>query len=157
AGLERYFGISDLDQSREELIVVVSDKPGAFQNLDPFAKRALPGEDDGTPRQGRKVASVVASELPERWQDLTIASLIIIDGPPVEGINDAQWAALKTYAQSGGRILIMAGKDPSRLKGQVEALAGISVRGPADLPGIDQFEPPYFGPVKENPEDPDWK
>lgn len=155
-GMTRYFSVSDLDQSKEELIVVVSDKPGSFQNLDPFAKRALPGEDDPA-KVGRKVASVAASELPERWQDLTIASLIIIDGPPSEGINDAQWAALKTYAQAGGRILIMAGKDPAKIKGQIETLAGITVRGMAELPGIDQFEPPFFGPQKEDPDEPDWK
>lgn len=157
SGMDRTFSIVDLDQSKDELIVVVSDKPGAFQNLDPFAQKKMMMGDDDPARVGRKVASVAASELPERWQDLTIASLIIIDGPPSEGINDAQWAALKTYAQAGGRILIMAGKNPEKIKGSIEQLAGITVRGAAELPGIDQFEPPFFGPQKDNPEDPDWK
>ena len=154
----RAFTLRDLDQAREELIVVVSDTPGAFKYLGPLRNRKdvdVTIEDLNKPA-GRQVATVVPKELPERWQDLALASLIIIDGPPAEALNLAQWDALKTFARSGGRVLIMAGRDPARLKGSVEDIAGITVRGMTELPGIDQFEPAY--PIKKRgPDEPEWK
>src|SRR6185295_14810117 len=78
--------------------------------------------------------------------------LIIIDGPPQtpEKISDAQWAALKSYVQAGGHILVTAGKDPSKLKGPLEDLCGIEVRGgTVDVESLDEIRPGYQPVVKE--------
>ncbi|MEI6236179.1 MAG: hypothetical protein WCT04_24250 [Planctomycetota bacterium] len=151
----RDFRLYDLDEKNEQLIVVVSDQPGSFRYLGPRAKNRdefeLPTAQNET-EMGRQIASVTPSELPSRWHDLTLASLIIIDGPPLGGLSPAQWDAIKSYVKSGGKVLIMAGKDPSRLKGPVEELAGITVRASTELPSLDQFDthfPPTAGTSKD--------
>ncbi len=148
----RDFRLHDLDQRNEELIVVVSDQPGAFKYLGPTLKNVNDPNDilGGREQTGRQVASVTPSELPARWHDLALASLIIVDGPPVGGLSPDQWEALKAYAQSGGKVLIMAGKDPSRLKGPVEELAGITVRGSSELATLDQFTNRFPADVEKN-------
>ena len=147
----RDFTLYDLDQKNEQLIVVVSDQPGTFKYLGPRQKnRDEPDLMDAKEETGRQIASVSPSELPTRWHDLTLASLIIIDGPPAGGLSAAQWDALKTYAQAGGKILIMAGKDPNRLKGAIEDLAGIVVRNSAELPSLDQFETKFPASAKDS-------
>lgn len=133
--------IHDLDQRNEQLIVVVSDQPGSFKYLGPRQKnKDEPDLAGASEEAGRQVASVSPGELPTRWHDLALASLIVIDGPPAGGLSPEQWDAIKAYAQSGGRVLIMAGKDPNRLKGAIEDLAGIVVRNSAELPSLDQFD-----------------
>ena len=137
----RDFKLYDLDGRNEQLIVVVSDQPGSFKYLGPRAKNRDEPDLGIAPEEAiRQIATVAPSELPTRWHDLTLASLIIIDGPPVGGLSPAQWDAIRSYAQAGGKVLIMAGKDPSRLKGPVEELAGIVVRNSTELPELDQFD-----------------
>ncbi len=153
----RDFRLYDLDQKGEQLIVVVSDQPGAFKFLGPRMKNRDETDamiDNGIKEEtGRQIASVTPSELPSRWHDLSLASLIIIDGPPVGGLSPSQWDAIKSYTQAGGKVLIMAGKDPSRLKGAVEDLAGIVVRGSTELPILDQFETKFPASASEKSTD----
>jgi hypothetical protein len=145
---ERSIKLYDLWE--KDFVIVVSESSGAFRHL-AYKKRQqgeLDEEDQGRMRQ---VAVVEPAELPARWHDLTQADLIILDGPPREKLNPAQWDALKTYAQSGGQILITAGRDPSRLKGPLEELAGIKVREMAEVESLDEIYPALSAPR------PDWR
>jgi hypothetical protein len=132
----RLVQLHDLDAAREDFIVVVSESSGAFRHL-ASKKRNIEDESRG---HDRKVAVVEPAELPSRWHDLMLANLIVLDGPPRERLSDAQWGALKSYVQAGGHVLITAGKDPARLKGPVEELAGITVREMTELDRLDGGE-----------------
>lgn len=153
AGFTRHIAIKDLDQSNDRLVVVVSDQSGAFKYLlskrDPNALSPDMGTDPGATPEGRRVAVVSPEDLPDRWHDLLLADLIIIDGPPTEHLKDDQLAALETYVQAGGHLLISSGGDPARLKtadGQARSLAdlaGVKVRGAARIPSLDQVAPPF--------------
>src|SRR5205823_2471834 len=81
--------LDDLDQQNKQLIVVVSDQPGAYKYLGPERRNI---EDFTLDKQpvSREVASVTPAELPTRWHDLAIANLLIIDGPPLGGLSDEQ-------------------------------------------------------------------
>lgn len=150
---KRHISIRDLDQTNDRLVVVVSDQAGAFKYL--LSKRergALDPElgiDPGAAPEGRQVAVVSPEDLPDRWHDLLLADLIIIDGPPTEHLKDDQLAALETYVQAGGHLLISSGGDPARLKtpdGQTRSLAdlaGVKVRGAARIPSLDQVAPAF--------------
>jgi len=135
---ERLLSLHDLDSGNEDLIVVVSEKAGAYRGLTNVKARG--GEDSIF--RSRVVAVVEPRDLPSRWHDLTVASLIVIDGPPSgDEIKEEQWAALKSYVQAGGHILITAGKNPAALKSTVanrersflEELAGITVKQSAEV------------------------
>jgi hypothetical protein len=129
----RFVTLHDLERPPEDLIVVVSEDAGAFSFLKPPRSRdemQLP--DDQT--KFREVAVVQPRDLPDRWCDLTMANLIVVDGPPREELTDRQLEALSTYCQSGGHVLITCGTDPARLRAaegrrlSVEGLAGVRVR-----------------------------
>jgi len=140
----RIVTLVNLDALREEFIAVVSESSGFGYLTGTKGKRAQPDElDPDEKKQQRQVAWVEATDLPSRWHDLTLANLIIIDGPPLltGKLSDTQWAALKSYVQAGGHILVTAGKDPSRLKGPLEDLCGIEVRGTADIESLDEVRP----------------
>ncbi|MCW8131061.1 MAG: hypothetical protein KIS92_11990 [Planctomycetota bacterium] len=149
----RYVSLNDLDANPkrpEELVVVVSEESGAFK----FLLSKSRSNPDGTEEESginRNVAVVRPLDLPERWHDLTLANLIIIDNPPREGFSDAQLEALEAYCQAGGHLLIGAGKDPSRLtaregqKRSLADLAGVKVNGTAAVAQIDLLQPPYRG------------
>lgn len=130
---ERDVGLYELDSAREDLIVVVSDRAAAFKFL---TKRAGDEHDTGRDQGpiGRRVAVVQPADLPNRWYNLTLANLIVIDGPPREGLNDEQIEALRGYSQTGGQVLISSGVDPARLRApdgralSLADLAGIRVR-----------------------------
>lgn len=158
----RGVSLYDLDRSAqkgEDLVVVVSEDAGAFKHLLP--QRRYTGDDlpaeyadpSAMGVRGRQVAVVQPSELPDAWHDLTVASLILLDGPPREAFSDAQLTALETYCQAGGQILISSGNDPARLKpaeGQTQSLAdlaGLKVLQAGKLPNIDLF--PGFNPTTE--------
>lgn len=166
----RVFELANLDERQEQLIVVVSDQPGAYKYLGPQTRNI--NLDETTPDTDKKVinrqvASVTPAELPARWHDLVLASLIIIDGPPKDGLSEEQWDAIRTYAMAGGKVLVMAGKDPARLKGPVEDLCGISVRGTTEVPRLDAWTregngrdgitpfPPEIGTIKEPQKQPE--
>ena len=146
----RYVQLHDLDAGGEDFVVVVSESSGSFRHL---ATRARSPEDQSQQHE-RRVAVVEPQELPARWHDLTLANLIVIDGPPREQLTDSQWAALRSYVQAGGHLLITAGKDPSRLKGPVEELAGITVRGMMEVAALDSGE---REDLNWAPKDPSWK
>src|ERR1043165_7671268 len=76
----RTIQLDDLDQNNRQLIVVVSDQPGAYKYLGPQRKNADDINLDSKRPTEREVASVTPAELPARWHDLTVASLLIIDG-----------------------------------------------------------------------------
>ena len=146
----RYVQLHDLDAGGEDFVVVVSEASGAFRHLATKQRNI----EDESQRHERRVAVVEPQELPSRWHDLTLANLIVIDGPPREQLSDSQWAALKSYVQAGGHLLISAGKDPSRLKGPVEELAGITVRGMMEVSALDGGE---SEDLNWAPKDPSWK
>ena len=133
---QRLVTLHDLDAGKEDFIAVVSDKSGAFRHL---ATKRRNIEDDARVKE-RRVAVVEPGELPSRWHDLMLASLIVLDNPSKEKMNDAQFDALKSYLQAGGHILIIAGNEPSRLLGPVEDLAGIKVKQMTEIEGIDGGE-----------------
>jgi hypothetical protein len=145
--------ITNIDALREEFIAVVSENSGyGFLTGKVKGGRVAEDADAEETKQLRQVAWVEAKDLPTRWHDLTICNLIIIDGPPQtpEKISDVQWAALKSYVQAGGHILVTAGKDPSKLKGPLEDLCGIEVRGgTVDVESLDEIRPGYQPVVKE--------
>ena len=148
----RYVQIHDLEG--EDFIVVVSEGSGSFRYLIP--KKPINGAqltltDDESKERSRKVAVIEPQEMPTRWHDLALANLIIIDGPPREQLSEAQWDALKSYVKSGGHILITSGKDPSRLRGAIEDIAGIAVREMREVESLDEIVPPLISPRK------DWK
>jgi hypothetical protein len=130
---DRDVGLYELDSAREDLIVVVSDRAAAFKFL---TKRAGDEVDTGRDQGpiGRRVAVVQPADLPNRWYNLTLANLIIIDGPPREGLTDEQIEALRGYCQAGGHVLISSGMDPARLRMaeghtlSIADLAGVRVR-----------------------------
>jgi hypothetical protein len=139
---ERDVFLHDLDG--QDFIVVVSESSGAFLYLGNVNRNASGEELAGVPRERDRIVSVVEpAELPSRWHDLMLANLIIIDGPPREKFSPAQFEALRSYVQAGGQLLITAGKEPSRLKGPFEDLAGISVGGMTELESLDALTPPY--------------
>ena len=129
---DRYVRLYDLDDRNERLIVVVSDRGGAYKFL------TEPAKDDvmaGSRRpKGRRVAVVQPEELPNRWYNLALASLIIIDGPPRDGLSDDQIEALRGYCQAGGQVMISSGLDPARLRAadgrerSIADLVGMRVR-----------------------------
>ena len=83
----RFVTLHDLERPPEDLIVVVSEDAGAFSFLKPPRSRdemQLP--DDQT--KFREVAVVQPRDLPDRWCDLTMANLIVVDGPPREELTD---------------------------------------------------------------------
>ena len=141
----RMISLHDLDD--DDFILVVSESSGSFRYLATGIRTLEEELDAKTPT--RVVAVVEPQELPSKWHDLAIATLIIIDGPPREKLSDSQWDALKSYAQAGGHILITAGRDPSRLKGAVENLAGITVREMVNVESLDEINPPLI-PMREN-------
>ena len=147
----RLVTLHDLDAFRQDFIVVVSETAGAFRHLATKKSQNIEDEDQ---RRLRMVAVVEPSELPSRWHDLMLANLIVIDGPPREQLTDTQWAALKSYVQAGGHVLITAGKDPSRLKGAVEELAGITVRGMMET---DSLNGGASSDLHWAPKDPTWR
>lgn len=154
----RTLSLVDLDQNvkkPDELVVAVSDEAGAFKFLTSRSKSNPDGMDDeGINRQ---VAVVRPVDLPDRWYDLMMANLIVIDNPPREGFSDDQIEALEAYCQAGGHLLIGAGKDPSRLgprEGQYRSLAdlaGVRVNGSAAISQIDLYPPAFKGTGE------DWK
>jgi len=156
---ERLVSLTDLDgskQSVDQLIVAVSDLAGAFKFLTTQQKK----DPDGLleeQQQQRHVAVVRSQDLPDRWHDLTMADLIIIDNPPTEGFSDAQIQALETYCQAGGHVLIGAGKDPALLKPAASQsrgladLAGVNINGSAEIAQIDLYAPAFKGAGQ------DWK
>jgi hypothetical protein len=131
---QRSIMIEDLDAQAADFILVISETAGGFRYLHNEPRGTL-AETEGI-RQ-RRVASVEPAELPTRWHDLMAANLIILDGPPREALTDAQWEALRAYVEAGGHLLITAGKDPSRLKGPVEELCGITVGEMAEVKSLD--------------------
>jgi len=132
---ERPIDIRDLDGARTDFILVISELAGGYRYLHPQKKIQTVEEDDGS--FDRQVASVEPADLPTRWHDLMAANLVILDGPPREALTDAQWDALRGYVQAGGHLLITAGKDPQRLKGQIEDLAGITANEMAEVTSLD--------------------
>ncbi|HYG76853.1 MAG TPA: hypothetical protein VEK08_17750 [Planctomycetota bacterium] len=134
---QRFVTLQDLDSASTDFIVVVSEKSGAFRGL-----MSIPNKVMERNNSGRIVAVVEPRDLPSRWHDLTMANLIIIDGPPTgEQIKEEQWAALKSYVQAGGHVLISAGKNPAALKSTdtsrersyLEELAGITVKQTSEV------------------------
>ncbi|HYF49986.1 MAG TPA: hypothetical protein VEJ63_11300, partial [Planctomycetota bacterium] len=152
-GVQRFVQLRDLEG--KDFIVVVSESSGSFRHLGTRQKKVIEEDIDVDPADSQKqrmreVAVVEPAELPTRWHDLALANLIILDGPPREKLSDAQWDALKAYVQAGGHILITAGKDPSRLKGPIEELAGISARDMVTVQSLDTFFDSY------DPGRPEW-
>jgi len=150
---ERSVSLTDLDGTKasiDQLIVAVSDLAGAFKFLTTQQKQNPDGIVE-VQQQLRHVAVVHAQELPDRWHDLTMADLIIIDNPPAEGFNDAQIQALETYCQAGGHLLIGAGKDPALLKPAASQsrgladLAGVNINGSGEISQIDLYAPAFKG------------
>ncbi|MGD0089859.1 MAG: hypothetical protein ABSE73_08050 [Planctomycetota bacterium] len=148
----RLVTLHDLDAGGQDFVVVVSESSGAFRHL--ATKKGVDLGLDESQQHERMVAVVEPQELPSRWHDLTLANLIVIDGPPREQLTGAQWEALKSYVQAGGQVLITAGKDPSRLKGPVEDLAGITVRSMIEVSALDGGENEG---LNWKPRDPTWK
>ncbi|HEY3323212.1 MAG TPA: hypothetical protein VGP72_22350 [Planctomycetota bacterium] len=133
---QRSVQLHELDVAREDFIVVVSESYGAFRHLATMPNSRGDVDDDSKQRR-RRVAVVDPQELPTRWHDLTIANLLVIDGPPREKFSQAQWDAITAYVQAGGQVLITAGKDSSRMKGPLEELAGIRVKQITEVEGLD--------------------
>jgi hypothetical protein len=146
----RLINLTNLDAIGEDFIVVVAENEGSFRYLN--NKKGKNYEDaDAEPdskNKERQVAAVRPADFPTRWHDLTLANMIIVEGPPNEKLTDAQFEALKSYVQAGGHLLLMAGEDPSRLKGQWEELAGITVKGTTNIQSIDEIHPSYKDPNK---------
>jgi hypothetical protein len=143
--------LHDLDG--QDFVVVVSEASGAFLYLSNVRRTVPTGDEIEPPKteRDRLVAVVEPADVPSRWHDLMLANLIIIDGPPREKLTTAQVDALRSYVQAGGQLLITAGKDPSRLKGPIEDLAGITVGEMTEIESIDSIEPPFA------PNTADWK
>lgn len=133
---QRLVTLHDLDAGKEDFIAVVSEKSGAFRHL---ATKRRNIEDD-TRIKERRVAVVEPGELPTRWHDLMMASLIVLDNPSKEKMSDTQFEALKSYLQAGGHVLIIAGNEPSRLTGPIEDLAGIKVKQMTEIEAINGGE-----------------
>lgn len=147
---ERPIDIRDLDGARTDFILVISELAGGYRYLHPQKRAQTVEEDDGS--FDRQVASVEPADLPTRWHDLMAANLIILDGPPREALTEAQWDALRGYVQAGGHLLITAGKDPARLKGQIEELAGITANEMAEVTSLDgDFA------LRPSPQQKEWK
>lgn len=142
-----------IDLTESDFVVVISESSGSFRYLAPKQQSSVNenSDDEDRTNQPRRVAVVEPADLPSRWYDLMLANLIILDGPPREQLSDAQWDALKSYVKSGGHLLITAGNDPSRLKGPIEDLAGITVRDMQEISSLDETVPKYV-PVRE-----DWR
>ena len=143
--------LSNLDISGEDLILVVTkDNSGAFRYLS-NRKGRMADDDEGLDAHYKikEVASVEPEDLPRRWHDLTMANLVIIDGPPAEKFNEDQLEAIRSYVQAGGHVLLMAGEDPARLRGFWEDLCGITVKNTTNIKSIDEINPP-FEPVSKN-------
>ena len=152
------FNMRDLDAFREDLIVVLSEKPGAFGWLGSSGRKAKteseaaeetgneeqkPGEGDGEARSRRIVCWCGAEEFPSRWYELAAADLIIVDGPPREALSGEQMEALAGYVMAGGRAVLNCGKDISRLRGSSLAkLFGLEVKGLAAVPSLTPLGPP---------------
>ncbi len=144
----RVVNLKNLDATGEPFVVVVSDNEGALRYLT-NQKRINPDDVDlDAKAKTRQVASVRPADFPTRWHDLTLANLIVFEGPPNDKLSDAQFDALKSYVQAGGHVLLMAGEDPSRLKGPWEELAGITVKGSTTIQSIDEIHPAYQDPSK---------
>ena len=143
----RLINLTNLDAIGEDFIIVVSENEGSFRYLNGKKGKSYSpdvdiGDSEGKTHE-RQIASVRPTDFPTRWHDLTIANLIVIEGPPNEKLTDAQFDALKSYVQAGGHVLLMAGEDPSRLKGQWEDLAGINVKGTTNIQSIDEIHPSF--------------
>lgn len=157
------------DVTDERLIAVVSDKPGAFRRLATAGRDFSPpkgqeeaaldeevagvlngaGGNDETFRERRRiVVDVPPEELPDRAHDLAAADLIILDGPPRTGLTDAQYRALFDYCLAGGRLLVIAGREPARLRAEpgrqwsVERLTGLRVLGTTEVHHL-ELDPPF--------------
>ncbi|MCX7804376.1 MAG: hypothetical protein N3A38_04205 [Planctomycetota bacterium] len=165
SSVEAPFNIRDLNGLDEKLVVVVSEKPGAFGWLGNTMVRtragggaAAPSGDDGGESGGAKVPAPEGKkegvprrivcwcgveEFPSRWYELTMADLIVIDGPPRDTLSADQIEALAGYVMAGGRAILNCGKDPSRLRGSPLAeLFGVEVEGLTSVPSLRPLGPP---------------
>jgi len=146
---ERALDIRDLDSLRTDFVLVVSESSGGYRYLH-NQKKLADTEDDGT--LARQVASVEPADLPTRWHDLMAANLIVIDGPPREALSDAQWKPFAATFQAGGARAGHRRKDPTRLKGQVEDLCGITVGEMTEVGSLDgDFS------LRPSPQQKEWK
>lgn len=136
---QRLITLHDLDAGKEDFIVVVSEKSGAFRHL---ATKRRNIEDDSRLKE-RRVAVVEPKELPKRWHDLMLANLIILDNPPPpekQDLTAEHWDALKSYVQAGGHVLIIAGNNPARIRGPAADLVGMTVKEMTEVDGLDGGE-----------------
>lgn len=153
--LERFISIKDLDRSRSDLIVVVTDEreqKSNFNFLQPAKNDNDPENSNMPPPRFRDVANLDYHDLADRWYDLRMASLIIIDGAISERLPEKQLLALEAYVQAGGQLLIMSGKNAALLEAEqsgkisLAGLAGIKLAGTtAKLHRLSQ-SPPYTPP-----------
>lgn len=76
-------------------------------------RRAGPRTFGGAPRV--VVASLVPTQVPDRWQGLRMADLVLLSGVTERDFTPEQLAALRDYVVSGGTLAVTGGVNANRL------------------------------------------